>query len=710
VLSQVAGRASDARLHYGAAVRADASFAEARVNLGTALRAAGKLAHAESQYVAAVHSDPSAETWQLLGEVRRELHDLEGACDAFAAALQVEPEHWPALYGLADAKQFACAWGDREQLFARVTDHVAHLARGDFSHGPDERLQGGLSPFSAIMFPLSPNSTSWVSRVRARQDKLAAESLVRSGGARPASLAWACGGAALARRHADLRIGLLSADFGSHPVGHALLPFIHRLRHAAAVAVHCFAADAPTTSHPGTPLRRKIAAAASSFLDVTQLPQGDAARVIARERPHVLFNLVGHTAGARNVLAHLRPAPIQACHFGFAGTTGLRTVHYFVSDVAASPAPQSAALFTEKLAMMPHSHFVANHAIRYPTTVDAGRQAHPLEPRALAEALRAGGPLPERSVAALAGGWFTRRDAGSVAFAHDAFVLCNFNQLYKHDPDSFTVWSNALRRTPHAVLWLTQISVKATPGDVSMANLVAEAGARGMHASRRLSFSGRYDDGDMSAVRGLADLAVDNEIFNGHTTTADTLWGGVPVVGLRKANLASRATVSFARAMGLQELAMSSHRDYEDFVTRLGHAPVRMAQLRHKCAVRRTEWAGSQGASCGMEAWYCSARASWVNSAVGRHTQTPEREVTRLDEATVLSTLALLSLLYPSSCACVRRCPCDSEQDCRAAADRTLFRLGRALLGLPRACTSYERRALSGQHAHAYPARLLPPR
>ena len=68
---------------------------------------------------------------------------------------------------------------------------------------------------------------------------------------------------------------------------------------------------------------------------------------------------------------------------------------------------------------------------------------------------------------------------------------------------------------------------------------------------RRVVYAWKYPEEDYVAFRALADLMVDNRLYNAHTTGADTFWAGVPAVGLAAQHLAGRATISFARALGL---------------------------------------------------------------------------------------------------------------------------------------------------------------
>ena len=83
--------------------------------------------------------------------------------------------------------------------------------------------------------------------------------------------------------------------------------------------------------------------------------------MISDQRVHVLINLVGHTAGARHVITQYQPAPVQAMHYGYPGTTGLPGMQWMQLDAAAAP-PTARADYTEAFAYFPFSHFVAVRA------------------------------------------------------------------------------------------------------------------------------------------------------------------------------------------------------------------------------------------------------------------------------------------------------------------------------------------------------------
>ena len=66
----------------------------------------------------------------------------------------------------------------------------------------------------------------------------------------------------------------------------------------------------------------------------------------------------------------------------------------------------------------------------------------------------------------------------------------------------------------------------------------------------------------------LADLALDTFPCNGHTTTSDALWAGVPVLSLQGEAFAARVAASLLSAAGLPELIVDSAGAYRQTALR----------------------------------------------------------------------------------------------------------------------------------------------
>ncbi|KAH8046972.1 protein N-acetylglucosaminyltransferase [Aureococcus anophagefferens] len=106
---------------------------------------------------------------------------------------------------------------------------------------------------------------------------------------------------------------------------------------------------------------------------------------------------------------------------------------------------------------------------------------------------------------------------------------CNFNQIDKYEPESFTLWMGALRRSPGATLAL--LRPKEPLGAVVVANLAAEAAARGVHPAPRLARRARQ--AHLTRMAETCDLFLDNLVYGAHTTGADSLWAAVPLLAIR---------------------------------------------------------------------------------------------------------------------------------------------------------------------------------
>jgi protein O-GlcNAc transferase len=236
----------------------------------------------------------------------------------------------------------------------------------------------------------------------------------------------------------------------------------------------------------------------------------------------------------------LRPAPIQVSYLGFPGTTGADFIDYIITDKIMTPEEHS-LYYSEKFVYLPHCYQVNDHT--QPIS-NKGWKKEDLE-------------LPESS-----------------------FVFCSFNHPYKIDPVMFDTWMKILRQVPESVLWLLLGNKTAEE------NLRREAETRGVK-SERLVFAERLPKDEHLGRLRFADLALDTWIVNGHTTTSDSLWAGVPVITLQGSHFASRVSSSVLSAIGLPELITHSLEEYEALAVQLAHNPAELQELRQRLARNR---------------------------------------------------------------------------------------------------------------------------
>ena len=249
----------------------------------------------------------------------------------------------------------------------------------------------------------------------------------------------------------------------------------------------------------------------------------------------------GPSAGARQGILALRPAPVQATWLGFIGTTGLPWIDYVIADRFALP-PTLQPLFSEKVLYLEHCFLPG----------DRKREVGPPVSRAEAG-------LPE-----------------------EAFIFASFNNAYKMNPVMFGIWMRLLHAVPGSVLWLLDDNPTAT------ANLASFALERGI-APERLIFSPRTTIAKYRAQLPLADLFLDNHPYNAGSTANDVLWAGTPLLTYSGKTFVSRMGGSLLTALGLPELVTYSHLQYEETAIALARDPVRLRTLRERLHLARSE-------------------------------------------------------------------------------------------------------------------------
>ena len=174
---------------------------------------------------------------------------------------------------------------------------------------------------------------------------------------------------------------------------------------------------------------------------------------------------------------------------------------------------------------------------------------------------------------------FTR---GELGLPESGVVYCSFNNAYKINPQMFDVWMRVLLEVPGSVLWLQGGSHEKVKE-----NLRREAQARGVDPSR-LVFAARMGSiADHLARHRAADVFLDTLPFNAHTTAADALWAGLPVLTCLGEGSLGRIAGNFLMALGMPELVMRDMPAYEAMAVRLGKDAGLVQQFKDKLNQQR---------------------------------------------------------------------------------------------------------------------------
>lgn len=333
--------------------------------------------------------------------------------------------------------------------------------------------------------------------------------------------------------HPRLKIGYLSADFSNHATMHLLAGVLEN-HDPAVIEVHLFSYG-PELDDTYT---RRIDAMPLVLHKMRHLSDRLAATEISSAGIDILVDLKGYTTHGRPGISALRPAPVIVSWLGYPGSLGHeRLADFIIGDRVVTPA-EHAAHFSETIAMMPFSY--------QPNDRHRAR----------------GTPV-------------TRSDAG---LPDSGFVFCCFNQVRKINPVDFDIWCSLLAEVGGSVLWLLD------PKDERIRNrLRSEMQARGISPARLIFAPFCALPEHIGRLR-LADIFLDTQQCNAHTTASDALWAGVPVITRIGDLFASRVAASLLAAHGFPELITHEKEQYFELALALARDPSRLGLLRKRLA------------------------------------------------------------------------------------------------------------------------------
>ena len=338
------------------------------------------------------------------------------------------------------------------------------------------------------------------------------------------------------RKKKKLIVGYMSNDFYNHATSY-LIAGMFELHDRKKFAVYIYSYGPNDENY----YLRKVKKDCDKFTDISKLGDYEAAQKIYSDGVDILVDLKGYTGGSRMEILALRPAPIQISYLGFPGTTGSNFIDYIITDKVVSP-PSHKKYYSEKFAYMPDCYQVN----------DSNRKI------ASKKYSRENFGLPEKGI-----------------------IFCCFNRPTKIESKAFSAWITILKKVPGSVLWLWK------DNDLMVRNLKKEA-LKARVDPARLVFSTSLPNDRHLARLGLSDLALDTFVYNGHTTTSDSLWAGVPVITLKGNHFASRVSASLLTAVGLPELITHSQKEYENLAIELATNPKKLAAI-HKSLILNRE-------------------------------------------------------------------------------------------------------------------------
>jgi protein O-GlcNAc transferase len=298
-----------------------------------------------------------------------------------------------------------------------------------------------------------------------------------------------------------LKIGFVSGDFCQHSVVYYIEPVIELLDRAK------FEVFLYSNTRREDSVTERLAALDVHWRGVAFATDQQFAEQVRTDGVDILFDLSGHTTGARLQTFAMKPAPIQATYLGYPNTTGLSRVDYRLVDAVTDPL-DTPPVCSEALERLPRCFLCYRPDPAAPPVSPAPCTLSPDAP----------------------------------------FTFGSFNNLAKFDDITVELWARALGAVPGSRLVL-----KSGGLDLPAVRdaLLARFQTAGLDPARIEILPRAAGTAEHLALYSKVDLGLDTFPYHGTTTTCEAFWQGVPVLCLTGWSHASRVGASLNSAIGL---------------------------------------------------------------------------------------------------------------------------------------------------------------
>lgn len=498
-------------------------------NLGNALRDQGQLDEAIVNYRRALEINPTyAEVWNNLGNALKDQGQLDKAVASYRRALEINPAYAEACNNLGNALK------DQGQLDEAVTAYCRALEiKPQCVEAQDSLI--------LILHYLPGNNEGRLIEEQRRWNRL-------FGALRKKPVRSHTGNDPERR----LRVGYVSADFSGHVVGRNLAP-LFRCHDHQNVEIICYSGRARSDT-----LTAEFRKRAEKWRSTAGLKDETLAAMIERDGVDILVDLSQHTLGNRLPLFALQPAPVQVSFAGYPESTGVGAIGYRISDrwMEECGVRNAECGVANGGAVSDAGSAIANSEFRVPNFVKGTERVYLLDsfwcydPCGIAVEING---LPAKQ-------------NGHITFG-------SLNNFCKVNEPLLRLWARLLEKVQDSRLVL--LSHAGSHRQRTVEFLERE----GVEA-HRVDFVAPRPRKEYLELYNRLDITLDTFPYNGHTTSLDALWMGVPVVSLCGERAVARAGLSQLSNLGLPELVARAEGEYVKIAAELANDLPRLTELR----------------------------------------------------------------------------------------------------------------------------------
>ena len=534
------GKLNEADSSLRKAIEIDPDYVNAYLNLGIVLKDLGKLKEAEKFTRKAIEIKPNfANSHFNLGGILRVIGELQEAEKITRKSIELNPEYASAYSNLGDILNDLGKYPDAINNYHKAIDLDENLSvaksgliktKGMICDWRNQQTEKKwLETIGIEGASVNPLGLFYYQDNPLKQLLRAKNLYLKKYRKQSKDIPYS--------ENKKIRIGYFSSDFRAHPVMY-LISKIFKLHDKSRFKIYLYSFAARQDKY--TEIAKN---SGCIFKDIKDLTDLETVKLVRKDKVNIAIDLMGYTKNNRMNIFSYRVAPIQINYLGYPGSVGSDTVNYIIADQVTIPNHYQ-NFYSEKIIRMPNC-FLCNDDTKEICKEPISRKDF---------------NLPEK-----------------------AFVFTCFCANRKITPREFDIWMRLLTKIKGSVIWLFKSN------KFSVHNLKREAEKRNVDP-KRLIFASKLPLLKKHLARySLGDLGLDTFNYNGHTTTSDALWSGLPVLTKMGKGFASRVSASLLTSIGLTELITRSEKEYEEMAFNLAQNPKKLAKLKTKLAELREQ-------------------------------------------------------------------------------------------------------------------------
>ena len=526
------GKSEEAEKLFRKAIEIKPDYADAHYNLGIILKGLGKLQEAELSTRKAIKIKPDyVDAHYSLGIILKGLGKLQEAELSTRKAIEIKPDYADAYSNLGTILRALEKFYDAINCYKKAIELNKNLSlaksglietKGLICDWSEQKTQAILLDKLGIEgSAVDPLGLFYLQDNPLKQLKIAKKFYKEKYFKKSKPLA--------NFKNKKIHIGYFSADFRAHPMMY-LMGNLFKLHDKSKFKIYLYSFVRKEDEF--TKIARE---SGCIFRDIKELNDAEVVELARRDQLDIAIDRMGYVSGNRMDIFSYRVAPIQIHYLAYPGTLGTDCIDYLIADQIIIPREYE-KFYTEKIIRMP-SCYQCNDNTKEICKEHISRKEF---------------NLPEKG-----------------------FIFTCFCANNKITPKEFDIWIRLLKKIKGSVLWLYKSN------QYSENNLTYEAEKRNIDP-KRIIFAHKLPLKKHLARHSLGGLGLDTFNYNGHTTTSDALWAGLPVLTKIGESFAARVSASILNSLGMPELITYTEEEYEEKALYLAKNPVELVRLKSK--------------------------------------------------------------------------------------------------------------------------------